>query len=252
MISARYLQVAKQLLNAINSGVYPAGTLLPTEHELSDIYQVSRHTIRAAIARLQEQGLVSRKKKVGTRVESSSLHKGYSQSLASVSDLVLLAETQQREIKEVEYFTADIGMAGRLQLIPGGKYIRISSIRIDSSSPDKPICWTDVYIQEEYESVIPLARDRRNELIAAIIEAEMGCEIYTIEQSVEAVLLTEKLAEELNASGDQPALQITRVYSERNGEVMALSVTVHPKDRFTLTTRMVREKPISLDQQVPL
>lgn len=252
MISVRYLQVAKELVNAINIGTYPVGTLLPTEHELSEIYQVSRHTVRSAIARLQEQGLVSRKKKVGTRVESATTHKGYSQSLASVADLVHLAETQQREVKEVEHLIADINFAAQLNLIPGGKYVRISSLRTDSSSPDEPICWTDVYIPDECASVIPLAKERKNELIAAIIEAEFGREIYAIEQNVEAVLLTSKLAYELNADENQPALQITRIYRELSGEMMALSVTVHPKERFTLTTRMVREKSVVDNKKIPI
>ena len=45
-MTALYLDVKKDLLDKITSGEYPEGTIIPTEHELSDIYRVSRPTIR--------------------------------------------------------------------------------------------------------------------------------------------------------------------------------------------------------------
>ncbi|MBK5016707.1 GntR family transcriptional regulator [Pantoea sp. S62] len=241
MISVRYLMVARQLSDAISSGQYPVGTLLPTEHELSEMFKVSRHTVRAAIARLQEQGLVSRKKRVGTRVESATAQKGYSHALASLSDLAHLAKTQMREVREVEHFVAEISLAERLGLEPGRKYFRVSSIRIDSEHPGKPICWTDVYAPEEYAAVIPLAKERKGELIAAIIETEFGQIISTVEQRIEAVLMTEQLAAELNSLAGEPALQIMRIYRDQDAKMMAMSVTVHPRERFTLVMQIARD-----------
>ena len=48
-MTALYLDVKKDLLDKITSGEYPEGTIIPTEHELSDIYRVSRPTIRKAV-----------------------------------------------------------------------------------------------------------------------------------------------------------------------------------------------------------
>ncbi|MCD9672780.1 MULTISPECIES: GntR family transcriptional regulator [Klebsiella] len=241
MIYVRYLIVARQLSDAINCGKYPVGTLLPTELELSEMYQVSRHTVRAAIARLQEQGLVSRKKRVGTRVESATAQKGYSQALASISDLAHLAKTQMREVREVGHFVAEISQAELLGLEPGRKYFRVSSVRTDSEHPGKPICWTDVYAPEEYAPVIPLAKERKGELIAAIIETEFGLIISTVEQRIEAVLMTEPLATELNSPAGEPALQITRIYRDQDTRMMAMSVTIHPRERFTLVMQIARD-----------
>ena len=41
-MSALYLDVKKDLLDKITSGEYSEGTIIPTEHELSDLYNVSR------------------------------------------------------------------------------------------------------------------------------------------------------------------------------------------------------------------
>ena len=138
MNPTRYSTVAKDLMQAIASGRYPVGSLLPTEFELCDLYNVSRHTVRAAIDQLLTQGLVSRRKRVGTRVEASSPRDGYSQSLASVADLAQLADTQQREIQNVRHFVADLSEAARLGLVPGEHYFCVSSLRVDRQHPAAP------------------------------------------------------------------------------------------------------------------
>lgn len=57
----RHRDVANQLIERISGGVYPVGSLLPTETHLTEIFQVSRHTIREAVRHLQTMGLVMRR-----------------------------------------------------------------------------------------------------------------------------------------------------------------------------------------------
>lgn len=54
----RYLQIARDLRNQIEAGAIPRGSQLPTESELRDRYNASRHTIRDAIKRLASERLV--------------------------------------------------------------------------------------------------------------------------------------------------------------------------------------------------
>ncbi|MDY1046719.1 GntR family transcriptional regulator [Pseudomonas coleopterorum] len=242
MSQTRYEVVAKDLREGISSGRFPVGTLLPTELELCDLYAVSRHTVRAAITQLQNQGLVSRRKRVGTRVESATPIGGYSQSLASVSDLVHLAETQVRSIQNVLHFVADIAQAKRLGLEPGEHYFRVSSLRVDQENPRAPLCWTDVYAQDIYSEVIELANQHPDELIAALIERHFGRYIDVVDQQVRAVLLSVEIARSLNADLGSPGLNILRQYRDKDGAVMVVSETTHPQDRFTLVSQMRRDK----------
>lgn len=246
MSETRYAGVARDLTQAIADGRYPVGSLLPTEFELCELYDVSRHTVRAAITQLQTQGLVSRRKRVGTRVESASPKGGYSQSLASVADLAHLAETQIRSIQDVQHFVADIALARRLGLVPGEHYFCVSSIRVDCANTLAPLCWTDVYAQDIYSDVIDLARQHPGELIAALIERHFGRYIDVVDQQVRAVLLSPDIAKSLSADVGAPGLNILRQYRDEAGAVMVVSETVHPQDRFTLVTQMKRERGVSL------
>ena len=65
-------QVHSMLLEHIASGAYePLGGRLPSEVELSDEFGVSRPTIREAITRLVEDGILTRRHGVGTFINSS-------------------------------------------------------------------------------------------------------------------------------------------------------------------------------------
>src|SRR4051812_11155945 len=83
----RYLALAESLSNSIKAGEYPIGTLLPTEEELCGKFGVSRHTIREAIRKLKDLGLVSRHQGVGTRVENSDISGRYVLSLGTIPDI---------------------------------------------------------------------------------------------------------------------------------------------------------------------
>lgn len=61
-------QVANTLRDAILAGEFPAGTDLPGERELSARLGVSRLTLRAAVARLEGEGLLRPVHGSGTRV----------------------------------------------------------------------------------------------------------------------------------------------------------------------------------------
>jgi len=64
-------QVYDIIVKGISNGSYPPGSLLPSENQLAERYNVSRPTIRAAFARLVERGFVKRQRGVGTFVAES-------------------------------------------------------------------------------------------------------------------------------------------------------------------------------------
>lgn len=66
-----YFQLAELLEREIVSGRWESGARVPSEHELGDRYGLSRTTIRQALARLEQEGLVSREKGRGTFVSDS-------------------------------------------------------------------------------------------------------------------------------------------------------------------------------------
>lgn len=56
----RYLSIRKTIRDRIADGTYPAGTVIPSEHELSAEFDTTRLTVRNAIDGLVTQGLIRR------------------------------------------------------------------------------------------------------------------------------------------------------------------------------------------------
>ena len=59
--SPLYHQLMQRIRGDIERGVYPVGSRIPPEHELEKLYQVSRVTVRRALAELTSEGLLERK-----------------------------------------------------------------------------------------------------------------------------------------------------------------------------------------------
>ena len=74
-----YKQLEEKLQKEIETGERPAGSRLPTENELSETYNVSRVTVRKALAGLSELGYLYRKSGKGTFVAEKKIQRGYHQ-----------------------------------------------------------------------------------------------------------------------------------------------------------------------------
>ena len=88
-----YFQLKQLLLDAIKRGDYPLDGLIPTEKELSEMFQISRTTVRQAITELVQEGWLYR--------------------IASKGTFVARMKIKQDFIKRLEPFNEQISRTGR-------------------------------------------------------------------------------------------------------------------------------------------
>ena len=235
--------IARHLIDGIASGHLPVGSLLPTEFELCEHYKASRYAIRAALNELQQMGLVSRRKNVGTRVESAQPKESFRPSLASVDDLVQFGERHVRAVQSIREEVVSGSLAEELGCAPQSRWLRISSVRSEAGQLAKAIGWTDVYIDPAYSDVGEMARACPGTLVSSLLATHHGRHIAQIEQEIRAVNLQDgQVCEALNVDRGCAALRIIRRYYDVAGELFEASVTVHPADRFAVTMRLERSR----------
>ena len=70
-------QLKNDLLEQIKKGIYISGQQIPTETELSELYHVSRITIRRAITELCNEGVLIKKQGKGTFVKSPMIFRKF-------------------------------------------------------------------------------------------------------------------------------------------------------------------------------
>lgn len=235
----RYQQVADHLMARIGAGKYPVGALLPTEMELCEQYEISRATVREALRLLRDAGLISRRRRIGTEVVARTSPASYRQPTNSIRDLLQYADSTRLQILSEKRIACDAALAELLECREGRAWLRIQSLRTLPGSA-RPVCMTTSYVDAGLPDI-----ERNLESvtgpISAMLEREYGIRIARIEQSIQAIRLGKRHARLLRAEPGSPALRAVRRYYRDDDALLELSSAIHPGDRFTYVTSLVRE-----------
>lgn len=242
MTATKNADLARDLSEGIASGRFAVGTLLPTEFELCEQYGLSRYAVRKALDQLQELGLISRRKNVGTRVEAMRPQAGFTQSIATVEELARFGAEHVRTVQSIHEVVTDLALAKDLACPGGTRWLHIACLRMEGGKKARPICWLDLYIDPAYADIGSVVRDSPETLASSIIEERYGRRIARIRQDIEAVTVPREHAEALRAEAGSPALRITRHYIDAADVVFEISVSLHPADRFKFSMEMTRAK----------
>ena len=237
----RYAELADQLIEAIGNGTFEVGAALPSELDLSAQFGVSRATVRSALEKVQELGLISRRKRAGIRVEANKPRVAYEQSLSSVEDLVQFAVVTERHVQSIGEVSASPTLAAQLGVETGSRWLRAELLRVDAAKPDEPICWTDVYLEPTVGAGIRRELRKSSGLICGMVEERFGRSVREVRQEIRAVGVPARLAKPLAVEADGHALEITRHYVDQHGAVFEVTVSVFPANRFTYALQLRRQ-----------
>jgi GntR family transcriptional regulator len=89
-VASLYEQIASLLREEIGSGLYEPSGKLPSEAELCTRFSVSRVTVRLALAKLDDEGVVERKQGKGTYAKGKQLRHGLDRLRSFHDSLVML------------------------------------------------------------------------------------------------------------------------------------------------------------------
>ncbi len=130
-----YMQVEEQLHRRIADGEWKAGEKIPSEKELCAAYGVSHITMKHALQRLVDRGVLVRQQGSGTYVRKTDLTAG-SRSVrsftAEVQDLGMVPSSRLLSIKEIG---APLDVAAALDLEVGDPVVRVRRVRLGDGEP---------------------------------------------------------------------------------------------------------------------
>ena len=109
---------------------------VPTDADLMGEYEVSRHTVREALRRLQQEGVISRERGRGTFVTAPAIERSWGTGV--VYSLFRSVESQgfEQRSKVIDLSeTTDDEVAGRLATRAGAKLVRLERLRLVDGQP---------------------------------------------------------------------------------------------------------------------
>jgi len=233
--SPRYVTLADQLAREIDTGKYGLGDLLPPELVLSRSHKVSRHTVREALRRLTDMGLISRRRRTGTTITAKSPQTRYTASLSSIAELFQYQEKPRYQILSEKPVSANAHVAAMLGCRRGTKWLKFEALR-HQTGVREPISYTEFYVDPAYKEVGASLR-RKNPLIYAFVERDFEERVTEIRQEVRAAAVPVRAAALLKAKPRSPGLHIIRRFLVHGERVIAIASSIYPEGRFHVTLR---------------
>ena len=206
-----YITVKKELENKIEQGIYKSGDKIPSERELSEMYNISRMTARQAINELVSSEMVKREKGRGTFVTSPQL---LQKNIRSFTET--LSEQGYTPItKLIEFCTVfemkEISKA--LNEPKETKFYKIKRLRFANSIP---VALETVYIPK-YKCE-KLNKDKLEGSLYNILEEDYGYKINNISCDIDAVLSNRALMKIFNIVKPITLLKVEGISITTNGE----------------------------------
>lgn len=236
-----YGRVVAALKDEIAAGRIAVGARLPSEGELCSRFGVSRHTVREALRKLREDGLVTSRQGAGTTVlRKSGAPPLYTHSVSSIDELVQYAVATRYRVKSTGAISAGRALAQRLGCAAGTQWLHLEGFRYVPGE-DLPFCWTEVYVSAAYAGVAELVGKKAGP-IYALIEETYGERVTEIEQTLRVVAVRKPVAPGLGVAPGSAAVEIRRTYRLATGELAEIAFNLHPADRFSYSLTLRRRR----------
>lgn len=132
---SNYRDIKEIILERLQDGTWPAGSYLPGEIELAEEFGCARTTINRALRELANEGLLSRKRKAGTRVEEAPSRSATFKMPSIRHEVEEMGAEYRFFIAKSELTAAPRWLSGRLNSPDLGKLLYLHSVHYANNQP---------------------------------------------------------------------------------------------------------------------
>jgi GntR family transcriptional regulator len=230
-----YLAIAEALRDDIASKKIAPHTRLSTEPELARRYGAARETVRRALGKLQEDGVVYRRQNVGTFVAEPRVDQDLDQ-LFSFTEYMMFRGLKPGSVllssETVRIQDADSPILHYLGLKAGARVIHLRRLRTGSN---EPLVIASTWLPEARFRGF-LKRDLRRQSVYDVMK-EMGGRPTDAVQTMTAVTLDAEQAKLLSVAPGAPAFMIRRL-GLSHGMPVEFAIDYYRGDRTTFRVRL--------------
>lgn len=218
-----YYQLELNLRRQIEEGLLQPGSPLPSETYLARDYDVSRITVRRALDRLEEDGLITRRQGKRTRVypgyTPSDPDRTHKPDYRGFED-----ELRRLELHPVaEVLEATVGSPTKLvsKLLGLSASKEIVRIRRRGLVDDKPLWLEARYFPADVGKPL-LGIDPASDSMLNLLKREVGIDVASVEATIQAVVASRRQAKLLDVNECAPLLFHQSVTFTANGRRVQL------------------------------
>lgn len=236
-----YHRILEVLRRRIGGGQYAVGGRLPTEEALVREFDVSRHTVRAAVQQLVADGVIERFPGRGSFIVRR-LAPTSDWSIESVEDLIGTSFADRYEVIAADFIRAR-SHPPSAALYELGPEDRLFSVRALRSSAAGPYAYSNIYLPPGIGAKLPRRLFGRRPFLL-LVEEYCGLVAVRARQVASAVAATGEAARRLTVRPRTPLLVLERTYYTREGRPIELVQIQYRPDRFQHVANFWRRRAV--------
>jgi GntR family transcriptional regulator len=229
-----YRRIQGTIRQRIESGNLRPGDVVPSERDLARTHQVSLMTARHALASMEREGIVERRRGVGTFVSTPKIH--FNRLMSYTEQMASRSLTAGSKVLFAKILDNEPEATARLSLPPKSRIIKLERLR---HAAGEPFALETCHLSAaQFPGFLedPLGR----ESLFATLERDYKVEIGYADEEVDATAADPRTAELLGVPRREPLLRIRQVIYSTKGKVILYVLGLYRSDRHNLVIRRFR------------
>lgn len=226
-----YSQLSKILLEQIRSGGLCQGEQLPTESAISKKYKLNRHTVRRAIERLAEEGIVYKVRGKGTFLAKTKIPYKVSKKTQFTTSVLQAGLQPDAILLETYEVVAGEEFSRKLNIQPDDI---VSVLEILRYADDIPFSHTSSFLSAKKFPGFPDLLNRSFSLYR-LLEDHYGIEATRKSSAFEVSMPDDKDMEILQISPKTPLLVVKSLSESQYGDIVEYCVSKFRGDLCSIT-----------------
>ena len=229
-----YHQLYVVLKQQIMDDTYPPETPLPSEFALGEAYKVSRVTVRRTLTLLEKEGLVERRRGVGTFALSNSKNRETVIS-GCIENLITIGFETTAETLAIEEVSAPMLINQALKINQGEKCLCIERLRMYKG---QPFSLTKIWLPLSYAKLI--SKESLGDGPVAVVLEDAHIYPASADQSISAILADDICSERLNIDIGAPLIRLHRTVFDRDGVPLLYQRSLYTPERYEYQMMLTR------------
>ncbi len=215
------------------------GGILPSEEKLCQSFQVSRITVRKALAQLVLDGLIYRKSGKGTFVlpekkETFSVH-----LTADFDQTVAVGLRASMKLFTQRNMVAPSSVCSKLGLKNGERVFYYEGLRL---AGNEPYAFFQAFVSTLIGKIFTPAELKGAKAIFKMLEEIQGIRFLEAERTITASLADRKTAKHLKIELGDPILLVEGLYFSQERRPMELGISYFRPDRYQYQLKLIKER----------
>ncbi len=229
-----YRQIEGAIRKVIAAGELKPGDVVTSERELARVHDVSLMTARQALVSLEREGVVERRRGVGTFVAAPKIH--FNKLMSYTEQMGSRRLTAESKILFAKVIDNEQDATARLSISPKSRVLKLERLR---QVAGEPFALETCYLSAARFSGL-LSAQLQTASLFSTLERDYGVELGYSDEEVDATMADPGMAELLGVPKREPLLRIRQVIYSTKGVVILYVLGLYRSDRHNLLIRRYR------------